>query len=191
MDRIMGALTFRKGVYTEVENDPSFTPTAWAIVFVSAFLSQLGANSADGSLDIVAALVGAVFATITFAAFAWIIAFAGKTLFQADVSFSEMVRATGLAYVWNAVGVLGLLALIGDALACVAAPIVFVGAILWIVSTLMATREALDLDWGRSLVVVLIAVVVYVIIAFIFGLIAAAIGLGVSLLGGAAGAVTP
>ena len=46
MNRIIGALTFRQGVYDEVENDPAFTSSAWMIVAAVAFLSQLGANAA-------------------------------------------------------------------------------------------------------------------------------------------------
>ena len=46
MERIIGAFTFRKEVYQEVEKDTTFHPTAWMIVAVVAFLSQLGANAA-------------------------------------------------------------------------------------------------------------------------------------------------
>ena len=30
-ERIMGAFTFRKGIYAEVEQDASFTSTAWLL----------------------------------------------------------------------------------------------------------------------------------------------------------------
>ena len=40
--RIIGAFTFRKGVYEEVEQDTDFTRTAWLIVVVVAFLELLG-----------------------------------------------------------------------------------------------------------------------------------------------------
>ena len=45
MDRIIGAFTFRKGIYAEVEKDASFTRTAWIIVAVVAFLNELGLNA--------------------------------------------------------------------------------------------------------------------------------------------------
>ena len=41
MDRIIGAFTFRKEVYAEVEKDETFTSTAWLLVAVVAFISQL------------------------------------------------------------------------------------------------------------------------------------------------------
>ena len=42
VNRIIGAFTFRKGVYAEVEKDTSFTTTAWILVVVASFLNQLG-----------------------------------------------------------------------------------------------------------------------------------------------------
>ena len=35
LDRIIGALTFRPGIYKEVEKDTSFTTTAWLLVAAS------------------------------------------------------------------------------------------------------------------------------------------------------------
>ena len=48
MNRIIGAFTFRKGVYAEVESDTAFTQTAWLIVAVVAFLSALGSAASGG-----------------------------------------------------------------------------------------------------------------------------------------------
>ena len=45
VDRIIGAFTFRPGVYSEVEEDSTFTKTAWIIVAVVAFLNQLGSQA--------------------------------------------------------------------------------------------------------------------------------------------------
>lgn len=42
MERIVGAFTFKKEVYADVESDTSFTKTAWIIVAVVAFLNQIG-----------------------------------------------------------------------------------------------------------------------------------------------------
>ncbi len=52
MDRIVGAFTFRRQVYAEVENDTSFTTTAWIIVaIVGAIMGAMGIAAAGvGSL---------------------------------------------------------------------------------------------------------------------------------------------
>ena len=58
-ERIMGAFTFRKGIYAEVERDASFTSTAWILVAVVAFLNQLGANASGEIFNwLVSAVVG-------------------------------------------------------------------------------------------------------------------------------------
>ena len=44
-DRILGAFSFRRSVYADVERDASFTSTAWLLVIVVAFLNQLGARA--------------------------------------------------------------------------------------------------------------------------------------------------
>ena len=45
VNRIIGAFTFRNGVYAEVERDQSFTQTAWVLVFIIALLSRMGASA--------------------------------------------------------------------------------------------------------------------------------------------------
>jgi hypothetical protein len=46
-ERIIGTLTFRRGIYAEVEADKTFTATAWTLVVIFAFLNQLGAHASQ------------------------------------------------------------------------------------------------------------------------------------------------
>ena len=108
-ERIIGAFTFRKGVYAEVEQDASFTKTAWILVAVVAFLNQIGSFASGDFLGwVVGAVVGTIFAVIGFAVGALVINWVGRTVFKAEVTFDELVRTLGLAYVWQVVGVLGI-----------------------------------------------------------------------------------
>lgn len=70
MNRIIGAFTFRRDVYSEVEHDAGFTNSAWVLVVVASFLGQLGANAADGFNDPVgwtlATTIGTLFAIAAF-----------------------------------------------------------------------------------------------------------------------------
>ena len=92
-NRIIGAFTFRKGVYAEVEQDSSFTQTAWIIVAVVAFLNQVGSFASGEFLGwVVGAVVGTIFAVIGFAVGALVISWVGRTVFNADVAFDELVR---------------------------------------------------------------------------------------------------
>ena len=67
-NRIIGAFTLRKSVYAEVEKDTSFTSTAWILVVVVAFLSQLGSYASSSELLgwLIGAIVGTILAIIGF-----------------------------------------------------------------------------------------------------------------------------
>lgn len=150
MDRIVGAFTFRAGVYADVEADESFTQTAWIIVAVVGFLSQLGFHQ-----NIVGAVIGTIFALIGFYVFTWIVDRVARELFKAAVSQEEMIRTLGLAYVWNIVGLLGLFA----------GMLATIGSLLGLAASLLAAKAALDLEWPQTIVSVVIGwVVMFVII---------------------------
>ena len=183
MNRIMGALTFRKEVYSEVENDTSFTGTAWALVAIVSFLSNLGGGAvmvSDAGVVswVVSALVSTVVALIGFAVAMFVIAWAGQALFKAQVSFDEMVRALGLAYVWNLVGFLGIIGLVSPTLVCVISPLLLLGGLLSLVASLIAAKEALDLDWLQTAITVIIGFVVIWIFSLLTGVILGMFGLG-------------
>jgi hypothetical protein len=187
-ERIIGAFTFRKGVYAEVEKDTSFTQTAWIIVAVVAFLNQLGSN-ASGNLAnwLVGAVVGTIFAVLGFAVAALVINWVGRTVFNADVTFEEMVRTLGLAYVWQVVGVFGILSAFSSALSCVLAPVMIVAAILLVVAWFIAAKEALDLEWVQTIITVILGWIALIVIGLIGGAILGLLGFGAAALGGALG----
>ena len=186
MDRIIGAFTFRKEVYAEVEKDTSFTTTAWILVAVVAFLNQLGSAATAGSFGgwIFGAILGTIFAVLGFAVGAWVISWMGRALFQADVSFEEMVRTLGLAYVWQVIGVLGILGLISEALGCLVLPVVLISILAMIAAWFIAAKEALDLEWGQTIVTVIVGWVALIIVSMVIGgLVLGAIGVGAALVG--------
>ena len=181
MDRIMKVFTFKQEVYEEVENDASFTQTAWMIVAVVAFLSQMGANASlvhvEGVSWVLGTISGTIFAVIGFAAGAFIISWAGKNFFNAEVTFEEMVRTLGLAYVWNIIGFLGIVSMVSSGLGCVVGPISFAAGIAGLVSWFIAAKEALDLEWPQTIGTVLIGWVAGIIIALIAGAILSVFGI--------------
>jgi hypothetical protein len=178
MDRIMGAFTFKREVYAEVEHDESFTSTAWTIVVVVSALSALGAYTTAGSIGgwLIGAIVSLIFAVLGFALAAVVISFVGKQLFSADVTFEELVRVMGLAYVWRIVGVLGILGFL-PVLACLVAPVQIIASILALVAWIIAVKEALDLDWGPTIVTVVVGWLVLFVINLIATGILAALGI--------------
>lgn len=191
MDRIIGAFTFRRGVYAEVENDSTYSTTAWILVAAAGFLSQLGANASAG-IDqpgswLIGSLLGTVGALISFAIGAAIVNFVGRSVFNAEVTFDELVRTLGLASVWNAVGVLGVLGAVSNALGCIVGPAQLAAWILGLVAWFVAAKEALDLDNVQVIVTVVIGWVVRLLIVLAVGFVLGLLGFGVAALGGLLG----
>ena len=179
IDRIIGAFTFRKGVYAEVEQDATFTRTAWILVAVVAFLNQLGTQASTnlgGWLP--GAIVGAIFAVAGFAAAALVISWVGRAVFKADVTFEELVRTLGLAYVWNIIGVIGILAAFSAALSCLLAPLLILAWILMVIAWFIAAKEALDLEWVKTIITVLLGWLALIIIMVIAGVVLGLLGVG-------------
>ncbi len=187
-ERIIGAFTFRKGVYAEVEKDTSFTQTAWIIVVVVAFLNQIGSNaSANIPSWLGGAVVGTIFAVIGFAVAALVINWVGRAVFNAEVTFDELVRTLGLAYVWQVVGVFGVLSAFSEALQCVLAPIMIIAAILLVVAWFVAAKEALDLEWLQTIITIFLGWIALIVVVAIGGVIIGLLGFGAAALGGLLG----
>ncbi len=184
-NRIIGAFTFRKGVYAEVEKDTSFTTTAWILVAVVAFLYRLGSFASSDLISwLIGAIGGTILAILGFAVGVLVINWVGRAVFKAEVSFDELVRTLGLAYVWQVIGVLGVLAAASETLSCVLAPVQIIAGILMIVAWLLAAKEALDLDWVQTMVTVILGwLAQFVITTFITGLLLGLLGLGAAALG--------
>jgi len=184
-ERIMGAYTFRKGIYAEVEQDSSFTSTAWMLVGVVAFLNQIGTNASGDFVGwLVGAVVGTIFAVAGFAVGAFVISWVGKSFFKADVTFEEMVRTLGLAYVWNVVGFIGVVSAFSTALSCVLAPVMILAAIATAVAWFIAAKEALDLEWGQTILTVILGWIALMIIMAISGVVLGIMGFGAAAVGG-------
>jgi hypothetical protein len=195
VERIIAAFTFRREVYAEVEHDTAFTTTAWILVAVVALLGQIGslAGSVSGDLAggllnwVIGSVIGTIFAALAFGVAAFVTSAVGRALFKAEVTFDEMVRTMGLAYVWNVVGVIGIVAAFSTTLSCVLAPIGCIAPLLGLASTLIAVKEALDLEWGQTIITVVIGWVVQFVImlaaGFILGLMGVTAGAALGFLG--------
>lgn len=187
-ERIIGAFTFRKEVYAEVEQDSSFTTTAWILVAVVSFLNQLGSfASTDIPGWLIGAVVGTIFTVIGFAVAALVINWVGRAAFNADVTFNELVRTLGLAYVWQIVGVIGIVSAFSSALSCLLSPVIFLAWILMVVAWFMAAREALDLSTGQTIITVILGFVALLVVSVLAGIILGIFGIGAAALGGLLG----
>ncbi len=171
MEKIIGALSFKSGVYAEAKKDAGFHQTAWLIVAVSAVLSALGNGAGLARFSffgwLVGSLLAAGFAVLGFALAVLVIQWVGKTVFNTAASFNELVRPLGLARIWHVVGVLGVLALLSPSLRCVTGIFNLAAAVLGFIAWLWAVREAMGLDWAQAVAVVILGMVVVLVVSFL------------------------
>jgi len=176
--RIIGVLTFRRGVYAEVEADKTFTATAWILVVIFALLNQLGSYASQSIFEwLVGTGIGVLTAIAGFAIAAAVINWVGRKSFSAEVSFDELVRTMGLASIWTAVGVLGVIAAFSDALSCILGPVIVLSWVALVVAWFVAVHEALDLTWGKTIITVIIGFIPWAIIMSLTGVVLSLLGL--------------
>jgi hypothetical protein len=177
-ERIIGALTFRRGVYAEVEADPTFTATAWILVVIFALLNQLGSNASLNIFDwLVSTGIGFITAIAGFAIAAAVISWVGRRSFSAEVTFSELVRTMGLASVWTAVGVFGILAAFSNALSLILGPVIVISWVALVAAWFVAVHEALALTWGKTILTVMIGFIPWAIFMSLTGIVLSLLGL--------------
>jgi hypothetical protein len=177
-ERIIGALTFKRGVYAEVEADKTFTATAWMLVVIFALLNQLGSYASQSIFDwLVSTGIGLLTAIAGFAVAAAVISWVGHRMFSAEVTFGELVRTMGLASIWTAVGVLGIIAAFSGALSRILGPVIVISWVALVVAWFVAVHEALDLTWGKTIITVIIGFIPWAIIMSLTGVVLSLLGL--------------
>ena len=177
-ERIIGALTFRRGVYAEVEADKAFTATAWILVVIFALLNQLGSNASQSIFDwSVSTGIGLLTAIAGFAVAAAVINWVGRRSFSAEVTFGELVRTMGLASIWTAVGVLGVIAAFSQTLSCILGPVIVISWVALVLAWFVAVHEALDLTWGKTILTIIIGFIPWAIIMSLTGVVLSLLGL--------------
>jgi len=171
-ERIIGAITFRRGVYAEVEADKAFTATAWMLVVIFALLNQLGSHASQSIFDwFVSAGIGFLTAMAGFAVAAAVISWVGRRYFSAEVTFGELVRTMGLASIWTAVGVLGIIAAFSHALSFILGPVIVISWVALVLAWFVAVHEALDLTWGKTIITVIIGIIPWAFIMVLTGVV--------------------
>jgi len=184
-NRIIGALTFRRGIYAEVEADTTFTATAWILVVIFAVLNQLGSYASRSIFDwLVGTVIGVLTAIAGFCIAAAVINWVGRRIFSAEVTSDQLVRTMGLASIWTAVGVLGIIATFSKALSCILGPVIVISWVALVVAWFVAVHEALDLTWGKTIITVLIGFIPWAIIMSLTGVVLSLLGLTATGFGG-------
>ena len=164
VERMFGAAMLSVSTYEDVENDRGATGQAFVVVLLGA-ISQAIAMAGMGRGSLVGALVGgAISAVLGWLAWSSVTMFVGTRFFGGRADWGELLRTLGFAQAPKVLLVLGIVPILG----WIVVPVVF----LWtLVTSLVAIRQALDIDTGKAILTAVIGWVVMVMINMVFGVI--------------------
>jgi hypothetical protein len=168
MNRVMRVIRFDASVYREIAADSNALPQALIVMFVSILISSIGsigsALQVGGDLIAMVAFVAAAFigSLIGFALFAFVAALVAQNFFQGKTSFNEMARTLGFTYIFQVVGVLGLIPCLGGLIA-------LLGVVATIAAAIIALRESAEFDTTKAAITAVIAGLAVLAINFCIG----------------------
>ena len=186
IDRALRAAKLDVDLYNEVEADTSLNQEALMVVILVSVASGIGSFIGGLILGggfgaaILGLVVGVVMGIVNYYLWSYITYFVGTRLFGGTADVGELLRVLGYA---SAPRVLGLLSFIP----CVGGLAGLVGAILSMITGVIAVREALDVDTGKAILTSIIGgVIAFVRVAAVSAVIFGVLGitaLGVAGLG--------
>jgi hypothetical protein len=174
IDRMIRAAKLDVDFYNEAERDTSLNTEALLVVIIVSLAGGIGALVAGiiGQLGIGRALLGAVvtivIGVVNYYIWSYVTLFVGTRLFGGKADAGEMLRTLGYAHTPQLLGLLGFIP-------CVGVVFVLAGLILSLIAVVLAIREALDFDTVKA---ILTAIIGWVIIMIINGLINRILGIG-------------
>ncbi len=180
---VMRVIRLDRSFYREIENDPSYTIDAWAVVIIVSLIGAFGSflcGLFGGS--ILAAIGGfiwtAVWGAVGFYVWVFLTHWVGTQFFKGQGTQQQVLRCLGFAYGPQILRVFGFIPCVGW-LAALA------GWVLSVIAGFFAVQEAMDLDTTNALLTVIISAVIVFVIGAIIGLVLATIGLAGAAVGGA------
>jgi hypothetical protein len=164
-DRMVRAARLDSQVYEEVEHDLSATGQALSVVIVVALAAGIGhalnqilvgrPGAAFGGF--IAGLITALLGWAIWSGLAYII---GTKLFGGVATYGELLRTIGFANSPGLLNILNFIPFLGGLVSVVVA--------FWIlIATIIAMRQALDLDTGKAILTAIVGFFAYIILAAI------------------------
>ena len=182
LGRALRAARLDVTLYNEVEADASLNREALYVVIIvsvlsgiGSFLSLLFSGSIIGAL--LSLIVGIAFGILAYYLFCYVAHWVGTSMFKGQGDVGEVLRTVGYA---SGVRAIGLLAFIP----CIGWLIGLAGLVWWIAASVVALREALDIDTGNAIVTAVIGGVIVVAIYAAIAAVMAILGFGVASLSG-------
>jgi hypothetical protein len=168
VNRLVGIVTFKTPVYKEVAEDKTATSMAAIIVIVVAVLVGLISGLIGSGRSLIYTLIYTVAVQlIAWGVGSWLLAFIAKQLFHGDTDTGEMLRVTGYTSIFQILGIIPVLGIIGS--------------ILQAVANIIGIREAASFDTTKAILTVVIEWAIILIITVIIGTVLALVIVGSSI----------
>ena len=176
--RMLRAAQLDVELYNEVEKDENATTEALIVVALTAVCAAIG-TALSGGANLFSGIIGGIIVSLV----GWIVSSAtiygvGVYLFGGTATIGELLRTLGYA---SSPGILRILSFIP-----VLGPILGFAVSIWtLVTNVVATREALDVDTTKAIIISIIAFVIWMVVLAVIGGI---FGIGLAGLGVLSGA---
>jgi predicted neutral ceramidase superfamily lipid hydrolase len=160
-ERLFAALKLESTLYEEVEHDPQALAQAAGVVALAGLASALAGLGVLGPVALLSGLLSAFVAWVVWSTVVWVV---GVKLFDHTTDYEELLRTLGFVAAPQLLYVLAILpftvwqALVG-----------LVVLVMTGIGFVRATRQALDVETGRALVVAALGLLLYLAIAAVFG----------------------
>jgi hypothetical protein len=159
--RMIGAVRLDVATYEEVEKEQSATTQAIIVVVAAAIAAGIGSLNSDGGMGFIVGIIGGVLGWAVYSISAY---FIGARLFptqgtQADTG--QLLRTLGFANTPRLLFILGFIPVLGAAAT-------LVGFVWWIIASIVALKQSLEMNTGRAIITGLLALIPFVLIMGIF-----------------------
>jgi hypothetical protein len=176
---MLRAARLDRGLYKEVEADTTATRQALTVVVIVALASGISfgianATRGGGAGNIAGSLIfGVAGALIGWAVQSAFIYWVGTRLFRGTATDGEVLRTLGFAQSPGVLYLFSFVPVIGGLIAVV--------AFLWTLACdFVAIREALELDIGRTIATIIVAIIAFAIVYWIVTTIFVVVGITAS-----------
>jgi len=161
--RMKGAARLNPATYEEVERDTTATGQAATVVVLAAVAAGIGSLGEEGVGGLIGGVIGGVLGWAIFAGIAFLIGTRLLAGAATSASWGQLLRTLGFAYTPSLLAVFGFIPVLGPLLA-------FVGAVWFLIASVIALRHALDISTGRAAVVGILALLAPIVLIAILGL---------------------
>lgn len=149
VERVVGALRLDAATFDEIEHDRGALGQAAGVVALGGIAAAIGA--AGEGVGAIGAVLGALLGWAISSGFVWLV---GVFVLEHTSDYPELLRTLGFASAPQLMLFLGGIPVLGGLVGLV--------AFLWsLAAWVVAVRQALDVSTGRSVVVCVLAVLVY------------------------------